>query len=499
MNKPNNRFYTINTQQQDTGENGYNDDDLTTTTHPKTKTVTLRLYRILMRQVQSLSKQSYEGLLLLQPPLDTNDSGKYRIFRGGGGNLHQDGDPTAPYHVPIDFLSIIEWFDEQQRAHHQRQRRLQKQQKREQRMSKTVVPRIFHTGNYSLAFFDLTAKASNNNKKSSSGKISSSKPSDDDDSASDDEDDDDYDSDQDNTKLDSKTKRNVPQRPAKSWEYYLHPEWQGEHPSDTTTTTTTTTTFLPMDEFSAVWCHVDALARAIRVSFRNANIRDFPIVPDLHQRAFAAYRILQHIQLTWSRTSVHTERNIRIACTSSCVAKSYHPSNIETVLGGRVTTVRGAVPKYRYAYRIRIENLSPPSSGNTVQLLGRTWCVHQNTISDQNDTLIPENKKDHVDDHDDDDDNDDDDVVRVVAPNTGVVGQLPVLSPGTAFEYQSGAEAGARGKMEGCLHFCVVPDDTPSTTIGTAIPAFESDQRFAIPVKPFPLIADDFNMENTDP
>lgn len=456
-----------------------------------------------MRQVQSLSKQSYEGLILLQPPLDSNDSGKFRIFRvasGGGDGKHNDGDEdhAVSYHAPIDFLSIIEWFDEQQRAHHQRLRNLWKQQK-EQEKRKAIVPRIYHTGNFSLAFFDLTAKASNIKKKSSNTKSTSINASDDEDRTSDDEDndDDDSNSDQDNKRLDSKTKRNVQQRPAKSWEYYLHPEWQGEQPSSgTTATTTTTTTFLPMDEHSAVWCHVDALARAIRVSFRNANVRDFPIVPDLHQRAIAAYRMLQHVQSTWSHTSVHTERDIRIACTSSCVAKSYHASTIETVLGGKVIPPGGAVPKYRYAYRIRVENLSPPSSGNTVQLLGRTWFVHQNTMSDHNDNVTSENEKDHSDDHNDDDN--DDDVVRVVAPNTGVVGQLPVLSPGTVFEYQSGAEAGARGRMEGCLHFCVVPDDTPSTTIGTSIPAFESDQRFAVPVKPFPLVADDFNMENTD-
>jgi len=71
-----------------------------------------------------------------------------------------------------------------------------------------------------------------------------------------------------------------------------------------------------------------------------------------------------------------------------------------------------------------------------------------------------------------------------------LVGQLPVLQPGEAFEYMSGCElATSRGFMRGSFHFAKVPTETPSATLNTPIDAFSSADRFEVQVNPFELVA----------
>ena len=127
-----------------------------------------------------------------------------------------------------------------------------------------------------------------------------------------------------------------------------------------------------------------------------------------------------------------------------------------------------AEPRYRYAYRIRVENL--PENDKTVQLLGRTW-----HIQEEDESRVPVG---------------DPDVVQ--APKTGVVGVLPVLQPGEYFEYMSGCELPSRnGTMSGALHMAVVPPRTKSALVGDDVDAFHSKDQFQFVVQPFPLIAVD--------
>jgi hypothetical protein len=61
-----------------------------------------------------------------------------------------------------------------------------------------------------------------------------------------------------------------------------------------------------------------------------------------------------------SSVSIDTERGIRVVATSKCIGT--------TSVGGLENTI-----KYRFSYRMRVENLI--QSSNTVQLLGRTWII----------------------------------------------------------------------------------------------------------------------------
>jgi uncharacterized protein affecting Mg2+/Co2+ transport len=106
----------------------------------------------------------------------------------------------------------------------------------------------------------------------------------------------------------------------------------------------------------------------------------------------------------------------------------------------------------------------------TVQVLGRTWKIHED--ADPNSGFVP-------------------DPVIVNAPTTGAVGHLPVLQPGSVFEYMSGCElAASTGKMGGLFHMAVVDAKTPSAMVGDPIDAFSSTEKFELPVQPFPLVAD---------
>lgn len=128
--------------------------------------------------------------------------------------------------------------------------------------------------------------------------------------------------------------------------------------------------------------------------------------------------------------------------------------------------MRGATDtndKYMFIYRVRIDNLSE----SCVQLLGRDWKIV----------------------------NEEGEVEEVNAPNTGVVGHLPVIPPGRSFEYMSGVELGTtRGTMFGHFIMAVVKDSVPSAVVGDRAEALGWDEndpkRFCADVAPFPLIAE---------
>ena len=162
------------------------------------------------------------------------------------------------------------------------------------------------------------------------------------------------------------------------------------------------------------------------------------------------------------------------------------------------------VYKYRFAYRMRVENLA--NNANTVQLLGRTW-----RIQDTDSQGEPIGEPQHV--H---------------APTTGVgalsswgsvrlharyryraysfltlssltfidvVGHLPVLHAGDVFEYMSGCELFAeKGTMSGSFHMAEVPDKIRSAIVGDPnVDALkeENPNVFEMPIHEFSLVASD--------
>jgi uncharacterized protein affecting Mg2+/Co2+ transport len=122
--------------------------------------------------------------------------------------------------------------------------------------------------------------------------------------------------------------------------------------------------------------------------------------------------------------------------------------------------------KFRFAYRIRVENVSDQS----IQLLGRYWCVKELTA----------------------DGREDDTKERIVvdAPATGAVGHLPVLHPGQVFEYMSGTDLlGTKGIMKGHFYMARVPHDRHSAKAGDHAEALNADDKFEAEVASFPLEA----------
>jgi uncharacterized protein affecting Mg2+/Co2+ transport len=181
---------------------------------------------------------------------------------------------------------------------------------------------------------------------------------------------------------------------------------------------------------SSLWTDIASIRDAIRYAFRNAPA---PLLKhhagknkdsdDHRSQAFYTkwsidlYKLLKEQSRVQRLTSVSIdqERSIRIVATSQCVGRSLNLTTRSNVGIGNDDEEGSDVPRYRFAYRIRMEN---NSSSDRVQLLGRTWII-QETLADGHPTGSP---------------------LRVHAPTTGAVGKLPVLDPGQAFEYSSQCE-----------------------------------------------------------
>lgn len=212
-----------------------------------------------------------------------------------------------------------------------------------------------------------------------------------------------------------------------------------------------------MDE-PTMWTTVSSIQNTIRHAFRHAKAAeenpDFRRV--MNKYAICAVRMLMEQEEIWRRTSVSYDKDIRVVATSRHIGRSH--------MGPR----RTADVKNRFNYRMRIENLSDQES---VQLLGRYWHIQELEAEGKGGKEVGE-------------------PIIVDAPNSGAVGQLPVLGPGDAFEYMSGCELGtSRGEMAGSFHFAKVPLDTPSATLNSSIDAFASTERFEVEVTPFSLEA----------
>lgn len=170
-----------------------------------------------------------------------------------------------------------------------------------------------------------------------------------------------------------------------------------------------------------VWCHTDVLQDAIRAAFRGE-------CADLTTNdAIAAFGLLSHQQLLQKRTYsyLHAPQMIRVTAVAH--------------------VVRHYQQKYRYGYRIRVENMDQTE----YKLMGRTWHIRPDCETQE--------------------------IITVPAENGGVVGEFPVLKPKHVFEYQSAAEASKNGSMEGFFHFRTM----------------NGGETFAVPVGPFLLEGDE--------
>ena len=224
---------------------------------------------------------------------------------------------------------------------------------------------------------------------------------------------------------------------------------------------------------NSIWTTPQHVRKAIRFAFENWEYtQGGKKLGSSPKFAIQAYRTIGEQKRIVLCTSSHTEHNVRVTATSRCIGRSANTN------------------KTRFAYRIRIEHLAsqevervvddssttsgPGHEPMHVQLLGRTWYIQ--------DTKVDEDTQEEFDYGD---------AVRVHAPQTGAVGQLPVLAPGQAFEYTSGCELTSpskQGYMYGCFHMAMVPAGTPSASVGQHVDAFQSDEVFQVQVAKFPLL-----------
>lgn len=70
----------------------------------------------------------------------------------------------------------------------------------------------------------------------------------------------------------------------------------------------------------------------------------------------------------WSHSSSATTEQVRVTATSRCIGTSSPTSHFPPAVSPSLEI------KHRFAYRIRIENLSDEDH---VQLLGRYWCIEE--------------------------------------------------------------------------------------------------------------------------
>lgn len=229
------------------------------------------------------------------------------------------------------------------------------------------------------------------------------------------------------------------------------------------------------------WTNIPALQGAIRHAFRKSPVTVFAGAATYegskeqqrtgHQQqqyyrewSIRAFQFLRDQELLLELSSVsttcedntskngdHHQHHVRVVATSCCVGKSLFQDNSY---------------KYRFAYRIRIENIaSTDGSGAAVQLLGRTWVI-QETGGE---------------------------TIRVHAPQGGAVGKFPVLEPGQSFLYYSGCDlATPTGTMKGCFHMKRVEassGDAESKESSSEVLA--SSNLFEVVVRPFALRAND--------
>jgi uncharacterized protein affecting Mg2+/Co2+ transport len=222
---------------------------------------------------------------------------------------------------------------------------------------------------------------------------------------------------------------------------------------------------LPFRKFMSCWTSQKQIQEAVRTAFRTLRYKSLSdqdqssllTSTDLHKWAIKAIQSLREQQTLWTHSSVATTDGVvRVVATSSFIGRT---APLLSTMPPAIVTPRilaDSSPKYRFAYRIRVENVS---DDQTVQVLGRYWHIAEEpvmlpsmegSISDE-ETFPP---------------------IVIDSPKTGVVGQHPVLQPGQIFEYMSGTDlAKPNGTMQGHLYMVRVPSTSKGVKSGEGLEA----------------------------
>lgn len=192
------------------------------------------------------------------------------------------------------------------------------------------------------------------------------------------------------------------------------------------------------------WTTPANIKEAVRFAFHSSPLLPSQSPSELQALAVSAIQMMQDQLQLWSQSSISDTENglVRVTATSRCLG-TVSPVSIGV-------SYSPLTPKYRFAYRIRVENIS---SSTTVQLLGRYWHISE----EQNESGSDESSNEPI---------------EVDAPYTGAVGQLPVLKPGQVFYYVSGTDLTTpRGEMKGHFYMATVPPQTRSAKSGDDVTA----------------------------
>jgi uncharacterized protein affecting Mg2+/Co2+ transport len=248
------------------------------------------------------------------------------------------------------------------------------------------------------------------------------------------------------------------------------------------------------DAFETLWTTPDTIQQAIRLAFANSLITSTLTTQQYTAWAIKAYQYLT-AQTEMQRLMQWRQdpSGIRITCLARCVGRAMATS---TPSPQRRHSQHHNKYKYRFVYRIRMENVT---TDQHFQLLGRSWIIQEEPA------IVPPSTTAAIQGSEASGSRtqkglvfgDASTSIKVHAPQTGAVGKHPVLQPGQVFEYMSGCDlATERGEMKGSFHFAVVPPGTPSATVGQFVAALSNDdnsmtdKRFEVPVKPFSLEPD---------
>ena len=132
---------------------------------------------------------------------------------------------------------------------------------------------------------------------------------------------------------------------------------------------------LPPMTTKTCWTTPLQLQQAIRAVFRLQYDLD---ALELQKWTIGAIQILQEQRTLWSHSSVATTQGVRVTATSRCIGVSSPASMMPPSADTSMFET-----KYRFAYRIRVENVS---NDEHVQLLGRYWHIQDTDESGAPDT-----------------------------------------------------------------------------------------------------------------
>ncbi|KAL3925786.1 MAG: hypothetical protein SGILL_000167 [Bacillariaceae sp.] len=219
---------------------------------------------------------------------------------------------------------------------------------------------------------------------------------------------------------------------------------------------------LPPMTSMTCWTSQNQIQDAVRTAFRRLQYDSLVSAADLHKWAIRAIQIIREQQVLWKHSSVATTDGVvRVVATSRCIGTSIPTPTSMPPSETTPQILADSAPKYRFAYRIRVENIS---DDQTVQLMGRYWHISEEPVPRT--TGIAGMKANDIE-------QEAPPPIIVDSPATGAVGQLPVLHPGQVFEYMSGTDlATPKGIMKGHLYMARVPSTTQSAKSGDNVEAF---------------------------